>query len=108
MATDERHIEHLAGSSDLLKDLLRDIRRRVFGQQDGRQEPGGTRSQAGDVVGVNMHGIGADLVLRERDRVRRRDQRPPAADVDRRRIVADAGSQQQPRVARYFRQQTLH
>jgi hypothetical protein len=59
-----------AGSRKLGEDLLHLGRPRLtFGQKEGRQEPPGDSSRGGNVVGVDVDRVPADLVRREGDGV---------------------------------------
>ena len=81
---------------DILENRLGQLRRGLLWQEYGGQKPGRPRSQAGDIVRVDVHRVAADLLAGEGDRVRLRDENASAAEVDRRGVTTDARSQDQP------------
>ena len=82
---------------DLLVDGDSESLRRALGQEHRREEPPRRGAHAGDVVGVDLHGVPADAVRGEGDGVGLGDEKP-VAHLDDGGVGADAGALQHARV----------
>src|SRR5256886_6650587 len=89
VATDERHVELIARRVELVEERRdRGLGGRAGWKQERREEPTRTRAAYGDVIGVDLERVPADLVGGERDRVGGGHE-IAVAHVDDRRVLTD-------------------
>ena len=89
MAADERHVQLVTRRVELREERRnRRLGGRLGRQQEGREEPARARAAHGDVIGVDLERVPADLVRGEGDRVRRRHE-IAVAHVDDRCVFTD-------------------
>ena len=85
----ERDVELVARRVEIREEPLdRVVGGPPLGQEERREEPARARAAHRDVVGVHLEGVARNVVGRERDRVRRRDE-VAVAEVDDRGVLAD-------------------
>ena len=99
VAADEVDVERGAGVGDLGEEGFGESGLGAFREEDGREEPLGLGAGAGDVVGVDVHGVPARHVAGEGDRVGLGDEKLRAAGVDDGGVVADARADDDARIA---------
>src|SRR5438477_405053 len=89
VATDERHVELIARRVELVEERRdRGLGGRAGWKQERREEPTRTRAAYGDVIGVDLERVPADLVGGERNRVGGGHE-IAVAHVDDRRVLTD-------------------
>ena len=94
----QRYPEFIARRGQVEKDGLHEVLVCLpFRKQHGGEEPAGPGARRGNVVRTDVYGVPTDAVRRKGDRVRLCHQ-ALAAEIDDRRVHADAGSHQNTRV----------
>ena len=98
MAAHEGHALRLARGAEL-REERGDLRLggTPLGKQTRGQEPARNRAAHGQVVGVDHHGVPAQILRHERDRIRRGHQ-IAVAHVEHGRVLTDPGSDDDPRI----------
>ena len=94
MAADEQDIERLERLAHILEHAGDVGFGRPDRQQEHSQEPSRPHAEHRDVIGVDQHGMAADLASRQGNRIGRRDQRA-ATDTDHAGILPNRRRQQQ-------------